>query len=133
MASANVNVGSGCTSAAMCPNATDLCFNGACVAGMGATGGLGATCGSNPDCTSSMCASDGTASYCVISCQLAGDNQCPAGYSCVSAGPTSGVCFPGGDGGGGGGGCLSASGGQGAFFLVLGSVVLMITRRRKHR
>ncbi len=132
MANANVNVGSGCTTAATCPNMTDICFNGACVAGMGATGGLGATCGSNPDCTSTMCASDGTNKYCVISCQLGGDSSCPAGYSCVSAGPSGGVCFPGG-GDGGGGGCLSASGGDGAWFLVLGGAVVVITRRRKRR
>lgn len=130
-ATANVTVGAGCTTAAMCPAMTDICFNGACVAGMGATGGLGATCGSNPDCTSTMCASDGTNSFCVIGCSLTDTTSCPTGYSCVSAGPTGGVCFPGGGDGSGGGGCLSATSGQGPFFLVLGGLVAMITRRRK--
>jgi hypothetical protein len=127
-ASVSVNVGSGCTSAAQCPVNTDICFMGACVAGQGATGGLGATCGSNPDCSSTMCASDGTDKYCVISCTMGADNACPSGYSCVSAGASGGVCFPGGDDGGG---CLSASGGQGPAFLMLGGVVAMIVRRRK--
>ena len=129
-ATANVTLGAGCTTAAMCPKPTDICNQGACIAGSGAAGGLGATCTGNSDCTSTLCADNGTNRYCVIPCDVMATGQCPSGYSCVSAG-ASGVCFPGGDGGGGG--CLSASGSQAPFFLALGGVVAMITRRRKRR
>ena len=122
-ATANITVGTGCTTAAMCPKATDICNQGACIAGTGAQGGLGTACTGNPDCTSALCADNGTDKYCVIP-----TGQCPSGCSCVNAGAM-GVCFPGGDGGGGG--CLSASGSQAPLFLALGGVVAMITRRRK--
>ena len=124
-ATATVTVGSGCTDAASCPNKTDICLNNACVAGSGAAGGLGATCTGNAECTSSLCADNGTNQYCVIPCDLNNDTSCPSGYQCVNAG-TMGVCFPGGDGGG-----CSTSGGSAPAFLGLGTLVAIIIRRRK--
>lgn len=124
----NVGSSSGCTDAASCPNKGDVCVMGACVAGATTPGGFGATCTNNGDCSSSLCASDGSNSYCVITCTLGADNACPAGYTCTNAG-TMGVCFP---GGGDGGGC-STSGDSAPAFLGLGGFVALVIRRRRSR
>lgn len=124
----NVGSSSGCTDAASCPNKGDVCVMGACVAGATTPGGFGATCTNNGDCSSSLCASDGSNSYCVITCTLGADNACPAGYSCTNAG-TMGVCFP---GGGDGGGCSTSSDSAPAF-LGLGGFVALVIRRRRSR
>ena len=116
-----------CTVDADCPSTTDTCFDGGCIPGTGAPGGLGADCKVDGDCVSTMCGSDGTSNHCVVPCD--GAMGCPGGFSCLSAGPT-GVCWPAADDGGGG--CDSSSGGgRGApLVLGLGLAALLIARRR---
>ena len=116
-ATAAITTADTCQSAADCPNTTDICFDSVCIAGEGATGGLGATCGSSPDCVSGSCGQANGESHCVITCDAT--NSCPAGFDC-----TSGVCWP----GGGGGGCNA--GGQAPLWLGLALGVLAIRRRR---
>jgi len=121
---------SGCTSPANCPNPTDTCVAGACVAGSGAPGGLGTACTNSAQCISGSCASDGTSMYCVVSCDPT-MQACPSGFGCTAVGAagTSGVCWPGADSGGGGG-CTTGSGG-GEILFGLGFAGLLLARRRR--
>ena len=116
-ATASITTADACQTAADCPTPTDICFDSVCIAGEGATGGLGATCTASPDCVSGSCGQAGGESHCVITCDAT--DSCPAGFDC-----TSGVCWP----GGGGGGCNA--GGQAPLWLGLALGVLAIRRRR---
>lgn len=61
------------------------------------TGGTGSPCGSDRDCTSSICVNDGSNTFCSKLCT--DDCACPGGFSCVpttSAGVS--VCAPGANG-----------------------------------
>lgn len=127
-ASINVIVGQHCTKDSDCPM-NDVCFGGACIAGMGATGGLGTACTGNEQCTSGECASDGTNQVCVVPCDLNND-QCPSGFGCEQAG-AGGVCWPGAAHGGSGGGCDAGGSPGGALALGFGVVALLVVRRRK--
>jgi hypothetical protein len=120
---ADVNVGQPCP----CAQAGYICFDGACIAGPDAPGGVGATCANNEDCISGTCANDGTTSACVITCDPS-NASCPDGFGCVEAG-ASGVCWLGADGGG----CCDTRGGNGAgsLLLALGVTATLITRRRR--
>ena len=108
----------------------DICYQKTCVAGPGATGGLGATCMTNADCQSGACASDGTKTTCVIPCDPNND-QCPNGFGCLPAGQ-GGVCWAGADKGGGGGCCDAGpgSGPAGPILLGLGLGLLVLARKR---
>ena len=128
-ASVQVVVGQNCNGDSDCPM-NDICYEHACIPGPNATGGLGATCANNTDCTSGVCANDGTKSACVIGCDLNND-QCPSGFGCEQAG-TSGVCWPGAAHGGGGGGCDAGSGSPGGLIaLGFGVALVLGVRRRK--
>ena len=116
-ATAAITTADACQSPTDCPNATDICFDSVCIAGEGATGGLGATCGASPDCVSGSCGQANGESHCVITCDAM--DSCPAGFDC-----TSNVCWP----AGAGGGCNS--GGQAPLWLGLALGVLTIRRRR---
>jgi len=127
-ASVQVTVGPPCKKDSDCQTMGDVCVAGRCVAGPSLAGGLGTPCMANTDCSSQVCGSDGTNSYCVEPCMT---GQCPSGFSCLLQG-ASGVCWPGGnDGGGGGGGCDVAPGGAISSGLLFGALVL--TRRRRRR
>jgi hypothetical protein len=87
-----VVVGPGCESSRDCPTETDACIAGRCVAGPGASGGLGQVCTAATDCASWLCANDDGAQYCVESCK---PGQCPEGFGCRDDGMDGGVCWPG--------------------------------------
>ena len=116
-----------CTTASDCPTSTDLCFDGACIPGPNAAGGLGASCTMDKDCNSAECASAGSDMFCVIACDA--NMTCPDGFECDTGAM---VCAPGGGGsGGGGGGCDSRGGSSGVpLVLGLGIAALAIARRR---
>jgi hypothetical protein len=122
----DVILGKPCTGDSMCPGGY-ICFESACIAGPGATGGLGATCTKNEDCVAGACASDGEVSACTIQCDLSNKN-CPEGFGCLEAG-TIGVCWAGFDDGSGG--CCDTGGNPaGSLLLALSVSALLITRRR---
>ncbi len=127
---ADIVVGTACVDGG-CATAGYICWDGACIAGPEAPGGLGATCTSNADCISGTCASDSTTSACTIPCDLDVKN-CPDGFGCLDAGPAGGVCWAGVDDGGG---CCDTSGGGGAgtMLLALGIAATFVTRKRRAR
>jgi hypothetical protein len=124
---ADVVVGTPCVNGG-CNAAGYICFDGACIAGPDATGGVGATCNNNADCISDICASDGTSSSCVIPCDLDA-KHCPDGFGCIEDGAGGGVCWLGADSGG----CCDTSGsnGAGSMLLALGIAATFVTRRRR--
>ncbi len=126
----DVIIGMGCHSPADCPNTTDTCVGGACIAGSGVPGGLGAACTDSSQCLDGECANGNMGQVCVVACNTGG---CPSGYGCVTAaGSMAGVCYPGfDDGTGGGGGGCSTSGGSVSFGL--GFAALLVTRRRRRQ
>ncbi|HEY4239771.1 MAG TPA: Ig-like domain-containing protein [Kofleriaceae bacterium] len=126
--SVSVTYGSACDNPSDCPNDTDTCVDGHCVAGSGATGGLGDACTGNSDCASLQCGDDGAGhQYCVVGCDPTA-NGCPSGFGCLSTGGAEGVCWPGANGGGGGG--CNTNGAGGATFLVFGLGAFLFARRR---
>lgn len=122
--SINIIIGDPCSTASDCPNNTDVCIGGRCVAGPNATGGLGVTCTTGADCASGNCqsSSDGE-HHCVEVCEV---GQCPSGFGCLENG-ASGVCWPGYDDGSGG--CSAAGGAIGTSFVF----ALFMFRRRRRR
>jgi len=127
-ATVNVVYGQACTNS--CPDPTQVCVSGHCVAGPGNPGGLGTTCMTNSDCSSNQCADDGQGhKYCVENCDPT-MNSCPSGFGCVAEGGTAGVCWPGANNGGGSGGCNS-DGGHGTLLMGIGFALFVLVRRRK--
>lgn len=129
-AAIDVAIGPPCESASDCPNPTDACISGRCVAGPNATGGLGTACTDATQCASQFCASDGTAMYCVEPCMVGG---CPSDFGCVDdgSGNGTGVCWPGYDDGSGGCGCESNRPGGALSFGLLFAVTVFTWRRRR--
>jgi hypothetical protein len=125
-ATVTVTIGHPCDSDHACSDSTNACVDGRCVPGTGVDGGLGTACTNNADCVSGQCASDGTAMYCVETCNPESDG-CPGDFGCIQAG-TGGVCWP---GAGGGGGCSTGDPTGGVIFLGFGLGALVITRRRR--
>jgi hypothetical protein len=125
---ADVLVGAACVNGG-CAQPGYICWDGACVAGPDAPGGLGATCATNNDCIGGVCASDGSTMACVISCDLDNKN-CPDGFGCLDAGGGNGVCWAGADDGGG---CCEtgSSSGTGSMLLALGIAATLVTRKRR--
>jgi hypothetical protein len=123
-----VVVGPGCTSAGECPNASDACLAGRCIAGPGATGGLGQVCTAATDCASWLCANDDGAQYCVEACKP-GRGQCPDGFGCRDDGMGGGVCWPGFTESSGG--CTAAGRDAPLGSLVLGLGLAAALRRRR--
>jgi uncharacterized protein (TIGR03382 family) len=124
--SIDVTVGAACHTSSDCPDQTDTCYNGACIPGSGAMGGLGSPCTGNAQCASGMCASDGTQEVCVVPCDVS-KQACPSGFGCIMAG-AGGVCWPGADTGGGG---CSSGGAGGEIVAGLGFALLLVRRRRR--
>lgn len=56
------------------------------------TGGLGAECTVDEECSSGVCGSDGSVSRCIIDCSDAA--PCPDDFECVEAEGSSSVCWP---------------------------------------
>ncbi|MDB4952906.1 MAG: Carboxypeptidase regulatory-like protein [Myxococcales bacterium] len=123
----DVIIGQPCVKPADCPDATQTCVGGRCVAGPGTQGGLGSPCTMGTECASGNCSSDGTNSYCVESCTL-GAGECPPSFGCLDAGNMMGLCWPGYDDGSGGG-CATGTGGPISLGLVFAAFVM--SRRRK--
>jgi hypothetical protein len=121
----DVFIGQGCP----CTKAGYICFDGACIAGPDAAGGLGAACNGSADCVAGSCASDGTTMACVIPCDVEAQN-CPDGFGCIEAG-TSGVCWYGAADGGGCCDTTPSGGAPGALLLALGISATLITRRKR--
>ena len=126
-ATASVIIGEKCSKDSDCTESGYICYEGACIAGPNAPGGLGTTCTTNGMCASGSCTSDGTNSYCVVPCDT-GNDQCPSGTGCLMDG-TGGVCWPGATHGSSGGGCNT--GGNGTIVVVLGLGFLVLGRRRR--
>ncbi len=124
----DVVIGPPCETASDCPYDTDACIGGRCVAGPGATGGLGTNCADGTPCASQRCASDGTDSFCVELCEV---GQCPDDFGCLDSGDGNGVCWPGYDDGSGGCGCQTSRGGPAGMLLALLVMVLSCRRRRR--
>lgn len=124
---ASVIVGTACVDN-QCGTPGYICFDGACIGGPDAPGGLGASCTSNADCTAQLCASDSKSMACTIPCDLTAKN-CPSGFGCIDAGNGMGVCWAGVDSGG----CCDTSGGGGAGSLLLGLGLAGTLMKRKRR
>ena len=98
-------------------------------------GAFGAACAGNGDCTSDLCAADGSGkSYCTFFCDPR--KGCPTGYGCSPAGGSRHVCGPpsspvGVDEDEGGCGVAPASRASSLLWLVL--VALSLFRRRSRR
>ncbi|MFT3692336.1 MAG: Ig-like domain-containing protein [Kofleriaceae bacterium] len=123
----DVKYGETCTDT--CSDSTQVCDNGVCVPGPDSSGGLGAPCTDNADCTSGSCGDDGAGhQYCVTTCDPA-NNTCPSGFGCLSAG-NSGVCWPGADNGGGGG-CNTGGGNNGLVLAGFALGAMLLTRKRR--
>lgn len=121
-------IGDPCNNSSDCPKDTDACIGGRCVAGPNATGGLGATCTSNPDCAGGQClADDKGEKHCVENCVL-DKHQCPSDFGCLDAGNGLGVCWPGYDDGGG---CAAGSGPGAPIGFSLAFAALLFARRRR--
>ena len=88
------------------------------------SGGLGATCSTNADCTSGLCANDGSRRYCTEVCT--GSGSCPSGFTCSSAGSVN-VCAPPASGG-----CRASAGSSASFrgLAPFALVALALSRRR---
>jgi hypothetical protein len=129
VAKADFLIGQMCTADADCTMPGFICYDHACIAGPDATGGLGATCTNNADCSANSCASDGTDHFCVIPCDLHSPH-CPSGFGCLEAGDN-GVCWAGVDNGGGC--CDSGNHGSawGSILLSLGFGAMLVTRRKR--
>jgi MYXO-CTERM domain-containing protein len=125
-----VIVGPGCKAPSDCPEATDTCVGGRCVAGPGVTGGLGQVCTAATECASWLCANDNGSRYCAESCK---PGQCPSGFGCRDDGLGGGLCWPGFDEDSGG--CSVSPGGSplGTAALGLGFAALVLRRRRPRR
>jgi hypothetical protein len=121
-----VTRGAPCGGDNACTHEGDVCVEGRCVAGPSVAGGLGVSCTGNSECNSGQCAQDGTAGYCVETCDMNKDG-CPDDFGCVSAG-AGGVCWP---GAGDDGGCSTTHGDQGIVLLGLAFGALVIGRRRR--
>lgn len=100
-----------------------------CVPG---AGGLGSPCGTNEECVSGICATEGSDTYCTRLCD--GANTCPSGFSCVSAGGETRICRPR-NVGGCGCSAVGADRGLGALagFGMLGLALLIVRRRSVRR
>ena len=127
-AAIDIIIGSPCTKPGDCPDLTQTCVGGRCVAGPGTQGGLGSPCTMGTDCSSGQCGDDGTNSYCVEPCT---PGQCPPSFGCLptpgAASP--GVCWPGFDDGKGGGGCTTGGGGRLSFGLLLAALAFVRRKR----
>ncbi|MGE5187240.1 MAG: Ig-like domain-containing protein [Acidobacteriota bacterium] len=125
-----VLVGAKCGSDSDC-NPNYICYDGACVAGPMAMGGLGAACASNTDCQSGTCVGYNNTMTCVVPCDTS-NAHCPGGFGCVGTGTgTSGECIAGADTGGG---CCDSGRTPPGGALMLGAIAaLWITRRRRAR
>jgi hypothetical protein len=127
----SVVIGKPCSGDSDCPNDTDVCLGGRCVAGPDVVGGLGQPCSAGPDCKSGSCASDSTgAKHCTESCTV-GAGECPDGFGCLESAPGQGVCWPGFDDGTGGGCCSAGSDPAGPMFLGGGVCGMLLLRRRR--
>jgi MYXO-CTERM domain-containing protein len=127
----SVYIGAPCKKPADCPESTQTCVGGRCVAGPGVQGGLGMACTMNTQCASGQCATDGTNMYCVVPCMT---GQCPTGFGCELTSGNMGVCWPGvsdGGGGGGGGGCSTDGGGKPLLFVLTSLAGLLVVRRKR--
>ncbi|NVB78760.1 MAG: Ig-like domain-containing protein [Kofleriaceae bacterium] len=126
-ATANILVGRACTDDAMCQE-NYFCWQGACVAGQDAPGGLGAACNDNPECVSGVCATDGDRSACIIGCDVS-SNNCPPGFGCLDSGGGNGLCWEGYEPDAG---CCSTGGGNpGAILFGIGIFAALVTRRNR--
>ena len=126
---ADVVVGTACVNNA-CSQQGYICFNGACIAGPEAPGGLGSPCSTTP-CVLGTCASDGSTSLCTIPCDREAQN-CPDGFGCIDdgTGTGGGLCWLGAEDGTGC--CETGRGnGLGSMLLALGIAATLITRKRR--
>jgi MYXO-CTERM domain-containing protein len=124
-AAISIVVGNKCSQDSDCMT-NDICYQGACIPGPNAAGGLGATCVGNADCQSGECANDGTNHYCVVPCDPSMDH-CPNGFGCLAVG-NAGVCWKGASHGGGG---ICSAGGDGAGWLLVALSAMLVTGRRR--
>ena len=115
----DVKVMSSCANGEACASGFS-CLGGFCLPGRDTEGGLGATCDSNDDCTTSSCASDGTSSYCTAQCDP--NNSCPSGFDCLAG---ANQCWPSADDGG------CSTGAPSSALVGLGALGLVLRRRRR--
>jgi uncharacterized protein (TIGR03382 family) len=87
-------------------------------------GQLGATCSSNEDCNSDLCAITPEEAYCSQTCSVEA-NDCPTGFDCIAAG-NGGACWPASDDGG----CNTTGSGSPASSALLLLAALLLVRRR---
>jgi MYXO-CTERM domain-containing protein len=124
---AEVNVGSACKPG----DCTDgrVCFKSFCIAGANETGGFGASCDTDENCGSSICAKDAEGvGSCTEHCEL-DQGQCPQDHGCTEAG-LSNVCWPGVKEDTGGCGCNSGNSGTGFAGLFIIFLLMSLQRRR---
>jgi hypothetical protein len=123
----NVVQGEACKKSDDCAD-TEACVDGRCVVGPGQPGGLGEACDGNQQCSSGLCGSSSSGSFCAEQCEV-GAGGCPDGFGCLDTGEL-GVCWKGYDDGTGG--CQAA--GRGAIAplgLAFALAVMLLGRRRR--
>jgi MYXO-CTERM domain-containing protein len=111
---------------------SEVCVDGACMAGPDSAGGLGTSCTDNSDCDSNLCGQSGDESFCTAECSEDGLG-CPEGFECLGSN-AGGVCWwaeqPETNGGCG---CQTGSRNGAPMALALLGLTLFGLRRRSRR
>jgi MYXO-CTERM domain-containing protein len=132
---AQVTMGPPCANADACLQGQS-CESGACT-WPAPTQAMGETCTIDQECTTELCASNGSNAVCTETCFVGVNDFCPDGFGCVDTGGGQGVCWPSeGSGGDDTGSCCSVGDtqsqrGQLALALLVG--MLLFARRRRAR
>ncbi len=121
----NVHVLGSCAGGEACP-ANFACLNETCYPAADVTGGLGAACEANGECSTGACRSAGGESVCAAACESG--EACPDGYYC--RGGAAGVCWPG-EAPEEGGGCSTTGSGTGWLAGLAGVLAFGLRRRRR--
>jgi len=96
--------GASCPTGWYC-DARGSCGDGVCMQGEPGSGRVGATCTTDVECATRLCADDGSGGRCATPCDPAANDVCGAGTACVATLGGCGACLAtGGEGGGSGGG-----------------------------
>jgi hypothetical protein len=133
--SVRVTKGAPCTTADSCLDGQSCDGDGRCVYPT-PVAELGDACVRNQECTTLLCATDGTDRLCTQTCFTGVNDTCPEGFTCLDDGThmSTGVCWPAPPEEGGCCSVASSSSGAGRTVLTqifLGAMVaLLLTRRR---
>lgn len=130
-----VTMGPPCASEAACLQG-QTCNEGACT-WPSPDKAMGDTCEINQECTTELCASNGSETLCTETCFTGINDFCPDGFACVATNANQGVCWPGDGEGEDTESCCSVGDtrskrGQLVLALLIG-LILFGRRRRRSR